>query len=293
MHYDWTGAFSVLTADKTLQAEAAVLPRYETERAVVPPSALRIGNPWCERLFDGPFFVTPAHRDRPACSLVFVQSADGNTGARDPSTLGGGATDKHLIYEGLSRVAADAVLAGAETVRSGRVLLSVWHPELVALRAALGKPRHPTQIVASLRGLDIEGGLIYNVPEIPVVILTVHDAAQRMQPAVQKRRWIRVVTMRGPGDLAAAFRTLKSWGIEIVSCIGGRTLARSLFEANLVDDLYLTTGPRPGGEPNTPLFSKPWRADVILRKHGTRTEKGVRFEHHQSLGPDFRSAIAP
>ena len=53
--------------------------------------------------------------------------------------LGGGETDKHLIYEGLSRVAADAVLAGAETIRGGDIVLSVWHPELVRLRASLGQ----------------------------------------------------------------------------------------------------------------------------------------------------------
>jgi len=52
---------------------------------------------------------------------VFVQSRDGNTGARDPSSLGGGDTDKHLIYEGLSRVASDAVVAGAETIRGGNI----------------------------------------------------------------------------------------------------------------------------------------------------------------------------
>jgi hypothetical protein len=39
------------------------------------------------------------------------------------------ATDKHLIYEGLSRAAADAVLAGAATVRAGDIVFSVWHPE--------------------------------------------------------------------------------------------------------------------------------------------------------------------
>jgi hypothetical protein len=47
----------------------------------------------------------------------------------------------HLIYEGLSRVAADAVLAGAAD-SDRQVLFSVWRPELVALRETLGLPRH-------------------------------------------------------------------------------------------------------------------------------------------------------
>ena len=90
--------------------------------------------------------------DLPAANLVFVQSRDGNTVTGDPSALGGGEADKHLIYEGLSRVAADAVLAGARTIRGGDLVLSVWRPELVALRAAMDLPRHPMQIVATLRG---------------------------------------------------------------------------------------------------------------------------------------------
>ena len=82
-------------------------------------------------------------------SLVFVQSRDGNTVADNPSTLGGGDTDKHLVYEGLSRVDADAVLAGAATARSERMVFSVWHPELVALRCSLGHRRHPAQVVVT------------------------------------------------------------------------------------------------------------------------------------------------
>ena len=72
-------------------------------------------------------------QDETALSLVFVQSNDGNTERRirNPSE---GPTDKHLIYEGLSRVAADAVLAGARTVHAG-AFFSVWHPELFSCDA--------------------------------------------------------------------------------------------------------------------------------------------------------------
>ena len=110
-----------------------------------------IGNEWSRQLFGGGFLASPAAvPTRPACSLVFVQSSDGNTGANDPQTLGGGDTDKHLIYEGLSQVGVDAVLVGPGTIRGGNVVFGVWHPELVGLRAALGKPRYPIQIVATL-----------------------------------------------------------------------------------------------------------------------------------------------
>src|SRR5688572_14195369 len=110
--------FDAFAAAKTLQATTAILPRYATELDAPGAGVRALGNAWTRKLFDGAFYVSlPRESTHPACSLVFVQSADGNTDARDPGTLGGGSTDKHLIYEGLSRVAADAVLAGAETAR--------------------------------------------------------------------------------------------------------------------------------------------------------------------------------
>jgi hypothetical protein len=65
-----------------------------------------IGNDWSRALFDGPFYrAWGGFRagDLPATSLVFVQSADGNTALRILHTWGGN-TDLHLIYEGLSRI---------------------------------------------------------------------------------------------------------------------------------------------------------------------------------------------
>lgn len=279
MPRDWRAYFEAFAAEKTRSAAAAVLPPYVTDLLAAPHGAIAIGNAWSMRLFDGPFYLSRSPRNRPACSLVFVQSADGNTGARDPSTLRGGDTDKHLVYEGLSRVAADAVLAGAETVRGGDVIFSVWHPELVALRASLGQPRHPAQIVATLRGMDLDAGLLFNVPDVRVILVTDRPAAAQMTDGVRARPWVTLVTMNGAAELAAAFAGLRSMGIERVSCVGGRTLATQMLDADLVDDVFLTTSPSPGGQPGTPLSSRPWRDTVVARKHGTGVETGIVFEH--------------
>jgi riboflavin biosynthesis pyrimidine reductase len=100
-----------------------------------------------------------------------------------------------------------------------------------------------------------------------------------MDAALRARPWIRLIVIDGAGDLRKAFTGLRELGIQIVSCIGGRTLARGLFENGLVDDLYLTTAPRDGGEPNTPLQTASWRSELVLRKRGTDSEAGVVFEH--------------
>lgn len=265
---------------KEQEAAAARLVPYVTVVERPDPALSAIGNEWTRQLFDGDFYLYPAPAgDRPACSLVFVQSSDGNTGARDPSTLGGGETDKHLIYEGLSRVAADAVLAGAETIRGGKIVLSVWHPELVRLRATLDKPRHPIQIVVTAHGFDLEREMLFNVPEIRVVLLTVSSCRSLFGNALAERPWITPIVMDHGRQLDWAFTQLRRLGIERLSCIGGRRLATQLIDASLVQDTYLTTAAKSGGEPETPMYAGKLEATAIVRKAGTGPDVGVRFEH--------------
>jgi riboflavin biosynthesis pyrimidine reductase len=264
---------------KTMEALRAELPPYVTELERRDGLRLEVGNAWTRRLFDGPFYVSESVARQPACSLVFVQSLNGNTGAANPETLGGGQTDKHLIYEGLSRVAADAVLSGASTVRAAAPVLSVWHPELVALRSSLGKPRHPVQIVATLEGINLDTGLMFNVPELEVCLVTVPSGADAMRAQRSERPWVRTIVMEDRNGLRGAFEALRTAGVARLSCIGGRRFATHLIDAGLVQDVYLTTAAAPGGEPGTPMYPRTLDTEVIVRKHGTGVEAGVRFEH--------------
>jgi riboflavin biosynthesis pyrimidine reductase len=100
-----------------------------------------------------------------------------------------------------------------------------------------------------------------------------------MREAIADRPWISLRTMADASDLSRAFAELGAHGTHRVSCIGGRTLASHLLERQLVDDVFLTTSPRPGGKPGTPISETPWRGRVLLRKNGTGAEAGVVVEH--------------
>jgi len=242
-----------------------------------------IGNSWTRALFDGDFYasVLPADSDIPVTNLVLVQSRDGNTGAEDPSSLGGGDTDKHVIYEGLTRLDADAVLAGATTARSDELVFSVWHPELVALRRQRGRVRHPAQVViVSRSALNVDAGLMFQVPELRVFLITASSAAESLRLRVAARPWIEVVDAGQPLSMHVALRQLKSRGIATVSAVGGRTTARALLREGLVHDLYLTTAAKNGGEPGTPLLQGPLDARTVVIKEGTGPDAGVRFVHY-------------
>jgi riboflavin biosynthesis pyrimidine reductase len=277
---DWRARFAALEARKTTEAIAARIEPFTTEFDRPGLETAAIGNSWTRRLFDGPFHSSGSDSSaRPAANLVFVQSRDGNTVAANPQTLGGGEADKHLIYEGLSRVAADGVLGGHATIRDGDLILSVWHPELVALRASLGLPRHPAQIVATLGGVDLGTGLMFNLPELRVLILTVARGAAAMRDGLAARPWITPIVMADAHDLPSAFVQLGQLGIRQLSCIGGRTLAAPILDAGLIQDLYLTTSPIAAGVRHTPFHSTPVAGRTIVRKHGTGADAGVVFEH--------------
>lgn len=272
-------AFAAFVARRESEAARAEIAPLVTDLEAPPPGLIAIGNRWTRAHFDGDFYLSRRGGLQPATSLVMVQSKDGNTGAANPADLGGGAADQHLIYEGLSRVAADGVVAGANTIRGSQVVFSVWHPELVKLRVALALPRHPIQIIATLRGLPFETALILNVAELRVILITLPRWIALMHDELAARPWIMPLAIETASGLPAAWRRLREIGVERVSCVGGRTLAEQLMNASLIDEVYLTTSARTGGEPNTPLSPRPLRGRVVTRKHGTRADAGMVFEH--------------
>jgi riboflavin biosynthesis pyrimidine reductase len=248
-------AFQRLAAQKTRNAALSRIERLSTvfdgrDESRVPG----IGNEWSRLHYGGDFGLLRPGPLQTAVSLVFVQTRDGNTGAPNPGALGGGPTDQHLIYEGLSRVAADAVLAGARSVH-GDAFFSVWHPELVALRSSLGLPRHPAQIVVSKRGsLDFDA-LLFNVPGERVFVIAGDECMARHETALRSRPWIRLIAEHG-GDMGPAVERLRlEEGIQRVSAIGGRLTATHLVDAGLAQDIYLTTTSLDGGDPGTPWYS--------------------------------------
>jgi len=274
--------FEQFAAHKTRTAATASIARLSTAfdgRAGSPVQG--IGNAWSRLHYGGDFGLVCASGSRIAASLVFIQTRDGNTGGPDPSSFGGGATDQHLIYEGLSRVAADAVLAGAGSVHR-EAFFSVWHPELVALRASLGLSRHPAQIVVSNEGRQLDlTSLVFNVPEVPVFLIVGDACLTRHRQALREREWIRCVPLEGGTIRDAIERLRRDAGIRRISAIGGRFTASRLVDAGVAQDLYLTTAARDGGEPGTPWYSgaRVPGLRTIVRKHWTHAGGRIGFDH--------------
>jgi riboflavin biosynthesis pyrimidine reductase len=265
-----------LTALKTIEDDSAAF------------ATQAIGNAWTRAHYDGPFHLPTQGTigAAPFVSLVFVQSKDGNTGTDNPEELGGGPLDKHLIYEGLTRVAVDAVLAGAKTADDENTFFSVWHPELVALRRELGLPRHPAQIVVTGTGcINPDVSRVFNVPDVAVFVVAGPVGCRVLERAIADRSWVQLVPMSGD-ELRAPLEYLgRECGIRRISAVGGRTTASALLDQGLVQDVCLTTTDRRAGQPNTPLYvgGRPPRMTPIVRKRAVDAEYPILFEHFAVL----------
>jgi riboflavin biosynthesis pyrimidine reductase len=273
--------YPAFAAEKGRAAIESTVGHLITEEHWTDEGLVDVGNAWTRDHFDDGFWMSPVPHDLPAVSLVFVQSRDGNTAAENLADLGGGDTDLHLIYEGLSRVAADAVLAGARTA-SGRVFFSVWRPEIVALRESLGLPRHPAQIVLTREGrLDLDGTLLFNIPTVPVFILAGHRALDRIAPLAADRPWITVIPVEHE-DVRASIARLSGHGIRRISAIGGAAAASALIDAGVVQDLYLTTSVTAAGRQGTPFYTGhrqiQWRL-IVRKRSAADVVPPIVFEH--------------
>lgn len=186
----------------------------------------------------------PMPEDQPWLRVNFVSSVDGAVTVDGRSGGLGGAGDRRLF--GLLRVACDAVLVGAGTVRVEGYGPMALSERLRSLRRDLGRTADPVQVVVTRRlQLRPDDALFTQAPHRPVIITT--DASASRAGA----DFAAVADVVGHGadqvDLAAALADLAKRGLPHILCEGGPHLFGSLVAAHLVDELCLTLAPKLAG----------------------------------------------
>jgi 2,5-diamino-6-(ribosylamino)-4(3H)-pyrimidinone 5'-phosphate reductase len=188
-----------------------------------------------------PLLGEPANADRPYLAINMVASVDGRATLNGSAVGIGSAADKHLMRE--LRAEADVVLHGAGTVRADPLSARV-PPEMIEQRLARGLTAQPLGAIVTRSG---------NLPrrhpyyESATIVYITSDASVRVDvPSVEVSR-VR--------DVAAAVDDLWRHGARRILCEGGPTLNAALFEAGLVDDVYLTIAPKLiGGDDPLPII---------------------------------------
>jgi riboflavin biosynthesis pyrimidine reductase len=186
----------------------------------------------------------PAHR--PYLILNMVSTADGRATVGGRSGPIGNRADRKLFH-GLRGV-ADAVMAGAGTVRAERYGRIVPDEGRRRARVARGLSAEPLACIVSGR-LELSGDLpLLAEPAARVAILT--PSAASLPEHAAHVDYIRP-SREGLLDLPAALAELRErFAVGTLLCEGGPHLNAQLLAAGLVDELFLCLSPLlAGGDP--------------------------------------------
>jgi diaminohydroxyphosphoribosylaminopyrimidine deaminase / 5-amino-6-(5-phosphoribosylamino)uracil reductase len=169
---------------------------------------------------------------RPNVTLKLALSADGKAGAagRRPVSITGGAVRDRVH---LMRAESDAVMVGIGTALADDPMLTCRLPGMVACS--------PVRVVldSALR-LPLGSQLVESARDVPVWTIAGVDAPLSSEEALSDRG---VTVLRAGGSrrpaLMAVLKLLAARGITRLMVEGGPTLAESLIQADLVDELML------------------------------------------------------
>lgn len=232
--------------------------------------------------------------DRPFVYVNMVQTFDGQAVVKGSAYTIGTDVDHYLLRQ--LRVHADAVLCGAGTLRNDDVII-VTHPPLQERRVRAGKPPNPLAIVATGTAEFSDEVLatkrFFKRSDLDRLIVTTPRASPR---AIERVRAAGVAVevveadAEGEVDLPRLLRWLRSRGINDLLCEGGPTLNVSLARAGALDDLFVTTALRLGGEADEPrIFAEPVtdRPLAMVSEYHFVSPQGVRELYFHFRFPRF------
>ncbi len=200
-------------------------------------------------------------KQRPFVYLNMVQTFDGQAAVSGTASFIGTAVDHHLLRQ--LRVHADAVLYGAGTLRKDDVIVTT-HPSLQARRLRRGQTLNPLAIVTSAACEFSDETLtkqFFTRQDFAKLIVTTPRASPANIARVKATgAAVEVVAADADGqvDLPALMRHLADRGIARLLSEGGPIANVPLAKHHLLDELFVTTTLRLGGDPLEPrIFAAP------------------------------------
>ncbi len=198
-----------------------------------------------------PLLGEPGESGRPFLAINMVATVDGRASLNGSAVGIGSAADHRLLFE--LRAEADVVLHGGGTVRADPLSARVPH-DLSEQRIARGLSAQPVGAIVTRSG---------NLParhpyyESPTLIYVCSDRTLPVSlPTVE------VCHVHGVREV---IHDLSRRGVRRILCEGGPTLNSMLFEAQLIDEVFLTIAPKVfGGEDPLTIVKGP-KFEPMLR----------------------------
>lgn len=246
-------------------------------------------------LYGGDLMIpAPTTPDRPYFFANFVTTLDGVVSFNLPGSdmgnvISGNSVIDHVVM-GILRCQADAVVWGARTyeaaLRFTPAPAAIWKPGaemFAAQRAHLSKPPLPFAVIISGSGRIDTSGAIFQRADQPALVITTDDGMPHLGDlAHAPNTEVRSV---GPGPhvapALAAQLLCGEFGVQTVLHEGGAALFGAFLQAQVMDEVFLTsapqfagrtpTAPRPGlveGVAFVPATA-PWGALLSLKRGGS------------------------
>ena len=150
--------------------------------------------------------------------------------------------DHELMLE--LRARHDAVMSGARTVDLGPVTLPVGGEKYVRKRRQRGLADAHIRVLVSGSGSIDPNSKIFESRFGPIIIFTTEKAGQKRIKSLGKLADALHISPGKNLDFAAACQWLRrEWKVKTLLCEGGGAVNGGLFEARLVDRIYLTIAP--------------------------------------------------
>jgi riboflavin biosynthesis pyrimidine reductase len=227
---------------------------------------VRVIEPAARPYLDIPFPPPPA--DRPYVVFNMVGSLDGKAVIEDTEQGLGSQADKSRMQE--LRARADAVMNGANTLRKSGASSRVRDAELVEFRRSHGKREQPLGVLLTTTGDFPFTGPYFKPPPDGLEAVVLASAASPERKAAIEARGPHVHSITGGDEgLRGGLALLRrDYGVELLLCEGGPTTLRSLADAGLADELFLTLSPAlVGGTGTLTIFAgaQPYPPDAVRR----------------------------
>jgi 2,5-diamino-6-(ribosylamino)-4(3H)-pyrimidinone 5'-phosphate reductase len=177
---------------------------------------------------------------RPKVILNFAMSLDGKVSTTGNAPSGfTSAHDKKRLLE--IRSLGDALLVGRNTLMIDNMSMGLPDETLQEERRARGQAPYPIRVIVTSSGQLPTNLKIFEQDFSPIVIYT----TRRMPPETQS--WLETRGSVHLFDDLAIDQVLidlsETYDIRTLVCEGGPTLARTLAEADAIDELFLTIAP--------------------------------------------------
>ncbi len=260
--------------------------------------------PTLQKLYDGDVVFT-SPKQRPFVYSNFVISLDGIVsfhldGDDTGNAISGANAADHAVM-GILRACADAIVWGSGSYTSTKKFLSTpaaIFPKAADLfaeqRRALHAATAPLAVILTASGkIPMDGALLLDASQ-PTLIITTHSNLPFLQHIQSEELAVRVAAI--PESTLEPQSVLKllteEYGIQSVLFEGGPKLLGAFLQANVIDEMFLTTAPQlvgHGAQHERPSLvegygfmpqTAPWLELRSLKRSGS-----VLFSHYRVVGP--------